>query len=446
MQRAERHIKINDKNLDELCFLSKNLYNYCNYILRQVYINRHDNLDPEIINLIESFTIKKIKDNEEIEKIYYKIKEYKLTTHLAKTNQKDYRSLPAQTSQQIIKLLYKNWNSFFKSIKDYHVHPNECKGIPNLPKYKHKTGGRNVVIFTSQVLKINDGNINFPKMVNLKPLKTKVKNINQVRIIPQATCYVIEVVYTITPQELDFNNNNYLSIDLGLNNLATCVNNVGKTFIINGKIIKSINHFYNKIKSKLQKYVGDKGTSNKINRLTFKRNNQIQNYLHQTSRFIINYCIEHKIKNVVIGYNKNWKNKINIGKRNNQNFVNIPHAKLISMIKYKADEVGINVITHEESYTSKCDSLALEPIKKHEKYLGKRIKRGLFQSNTGKLINADVNGSINILRKVIQNEKIISDLLDRGFVLNPIRINLINKTIKNFNTFNSFDNMRNYNG
>jgi putative transposase len=424
MQRVERHIKINDKNLDKLCFLSKNLYNYCNYILRQVYINRHDNLDPEIINLIECFTIKKInkETKEEIEKIYYKIKEYKLTSYLAKINQNDYRSLPAQTSQQIIKLLYQNWNSFYKSIKDYYNNPNKYKGRPNLPKYKHKTGGRNVVIFTNQNVKLKGRHINFPSMVNMMPLKTNVKNINQVRIIPQATCYVIEVVYTIDKKELDLNDNNYLSIDLGLNNLATCVNNVGKTFIINGKIIKSINHFYNKIKSKLQKYVGDKGNSNKINKLTFKRNNQIQNYLHQTSRFIINYCIEHKIKNVVIGYNKNWKNEINIGKRNNQNFVSIPHAKLISMIKYKAGEVGIIVVEHEESYTSKCDSLALEIIKKHEKYLGKRIKRGLFQSYTGKLINADVNGSINILRKVIQNEKIISDLLDRGFVLNPIRI------------------------
>jgi putative transposase len=152
----------------------------------------------------------------------------------------------------------------------------------------------------------------------------------------------------------------------------------------------------------------------------------IQNYLHHTSRFITDYCIENKIKNIVIGYNKKWKQEVNLGKVNNQKFVSIPYLTLIRQIQYKSEEVGIRVILNEESYTSKCDSLALEKLEKQESYLGKRIKRGLFQSSIGKLINADVSGSLNILRKVI-GDGFIGNLINKSCVLQPLRMNIFTK-------------------
>jgi len=337
--------------------------------------------------------------------IFGKIKhfgEYELSALFAEFNQNDFRDLPAQTSQQIIKQVFQNYKSWYKARAEWQKNPSKFKGIPKLPKYKKVTSE---VIFTGQQLKFKNGFIHFPKSTNLQALKTKVNNICQVRIIPQANCFVIEVVYN--KEEVKNENlkkENVLSVDLGLNNFATCVNNVGlQPFIINGKIIKSVNQMYNKTKAILMSYIGSKGTSNRINKLGFYRNNFIEDKLHKTSRFIINYCLEHEIGTIVIGKNKQWKDEINIGKVNNQKFVSIPHSKLIDKITYKAKLVGINVIEHEESYTSKCDSLALEPIYKHEVYLGKRIKRGLFQSSVGKLINADVNGAINIARKVFSD-------------------------------------------
>ena len=173
--------------------------------------------------------------------------------------------------------------------------------------------------------------------------------------------------------------------------------------LINGKIVKSINQYYNKKKAKLMHFIGGKGTSRRLEKLTFKRNNKVTDYIHKTSRFIIDYCIENRIKNIVIGYNDGWKQDVNIGKVNNQKFVSIPFLKLIQQVKYKAELVGVNIQTVEESHTSKCDSFALEEVKHHNKYLGRRKKRGLFQSSIKNLVNADVNGAINILRKVIGN-------------------------------------------
>lgn len=398
MNRVERHIIINNE-VDELCFLSKNLYNYTNYCLRQ------------------SFT-----------KTGKLPKEYDLVGKFAKREQSDYKALPAQTSQQIIKLLYKNWKSFFSCIKDYKKNPNKYLGRPKLPKYKDKQG-RNVVVFTGQQCKLKDRYIHFPKKV-LQPLKTKVDNVVQVRIVPEATCYIIEVIYK---KEVINNENlketNVLSIDLGVNNLATCVNNVGKQpFIINGKPLKSINQYSNKLKAKYMSFVGDRGTSNNLKRIALKRYNLIRNYLHHTSKYIIDYCVSNNIGTIIVGHNKDWKQSINIGKKNNQNFVSIPFNTLIQQIVYKAEENSIKVIQTEESYTSKVDHLAHEELRHHESYLGKRVKRGLFQSSTKHLLNADINGAIGIARKVI-GDSVLKQITNRGFVFNPVRINNFNKGI-----------------
>ena len=391
MNRVERHI-LNSKEIDKLCFLSKNLYNYANYCIRQ------------------SFT-----------KTGKIPSEYELMGKLARREQVDYKALPAQTSQQIIKLLYKNWKSFFSAIKDYKKNPKKYKGRPKLPRYKDKDG-RNVVIFTGQQCRVKDGFIKFPKGV-LKPLRTKVDNIVQVRLVPQATCYVIEVVYK---KEVVINENlrknRILGIDLGVNNLATCINNVGlKPFIINGRPIKSINQYSNKLKAKYMSYIGNKGTSKNIRRIILKRNNLVQNYLHHASRFIINYCVKNNIGTMIVGHNKEWKQEVNIGKKNNQNFIDIPFSTLIQQLKYKGEEVGIEVIEVEESYSSKVDHFAYETMEHHETYLGKRIKRGLFQSFTGKLLNADINGAIGIARKVIGNS-LVEEIVNRGQALCPVKI------------------------
>lgn len=389
MQRVERHIVIGNNSLDELCFKSKNLYNYVNYLIRQEFTQNGKMLS-----------------------------EYEVTTMLAKDKQDDYIALPAQTSQQIVKLLFKNWKSFFKLCK--------CKdnlnGRPKLPKYKHKIKGRNVVVFTSQQCKFKGGYIHFPKKANINPLRTKVGSVVQVRIVPQCSCHVIEVVYekeSMGATGLD--PDAYLSIDLGLNNLVTSYDSLNhKSFIVNGRPLKSINQYFNKKCALLISYIGYKGMSKRIGKLTLKRNCKVRDYMHKASRFIINYCIEHHIGNIVIGNNKGWKHKCNMGKRNNQNFVSVPFEKLISMIQYKSEEVGIKVVITEESYTSKVDHYAREEMCHHDSYMGKRIKRGLFRSNTGKILNADLNGAIGILRKV--SHESYMQVVSRGGVETPARI------------------------
>lgn len=207
-------------------------------------------------------------------------------------------------------------------------------------------------------------------------------------------------------------------------NTCACVSNVVNSFIINGRVMKSVNQWYNKKKAKLMSFVGDKGSSNRIRRITLFRNCWIEDKLHKISRYIVNFCRSNNIGTIIIGLNKEWKQEINIGKRNNQHFISIPHSKLIEKIVYKAKLLGINVIVHEESYTSKIDHLAFEPLKKQESYLGRRKKRGLFQSSIGELINADINGAIGIARKVI-GDSFIGKIIDSGFVFNPIRVNTL---------------------
>lgn len=391
MQLVERHIIVGNKEIEYICSKAKNLYNQSLYYLRQ-----------SVFGKIKPF------------------KEYELTGLFAEFNDESYRALPAQTSQQIIKLMFKNYKSWYKARKEWMKNPSKFNARPKLPKYK-KTSS--VVIFTDQQLKLKDGYIYFPKDV-ISPLKTKVDNVCQVRIIPQATCFIIEVIYEKKEVQHDVKEENVLSIDLGLNNLIAATNNIGKTpFIINGKPIKSNNQFYNKTKAILMSYIGDKGTSNRIKKITFKRNNYIEDKLHKISRFIVDYCVENKIGTIIIGHNKEWKQKINIGKSNNQKFVLIPHSRLIDKIAYKSLLVGIKVKENEESYTSKCDSLALEPVEKQEVYLGKRAKRGLFLSSIGKSINADINGSINTARKVV-GDCFAKSIINSGLAFNPIKINI----------------------
>lgn len=389
----------------EICVKAKNLYNQALYYWRQ-----------SIFKNIQYFS------------------EYELTKLFAEFNEENYRNLPTQTSQQIIKTLFKNIRSWQKSRKEYEKNPNKFIGKPKLPGYKKETS---ICIFTNQQIRVKDGFIHFPKQTNLQPLKTRQDNIQQVRILPHINHCVVEVIYNVLDVEKKEYNGNWMGIDLGLNNLATCVSNT-QGFILNGRPLKSINHYYNIRKKHFQSSLKPNiYSSDRIEKLTVKRNNKVKDYLHKSSKIIIEKAKESNTTKIIIGKNENWKQKINIGTTNNRQFTSIPHATFIEMIKYKAQMEGIETVITQEAYTSKCSAIDLEPICKHEKYVGKRKKRGLFVTKHGKLINADSNGALNIARlgSVSGDEIKISDLV-LSCVSQPKKINILNNKIEELKQFN----------
>lgn len=381
---------------DELCFKSKNLYNAALFEFRQSYFDKElDTLTWQNINRIFN-----------------------------QSNQFDYRELPSKVSNTVLKKLGNNISSFWSLVKksDYN------KKV-RLPKYLHKTDGRFIVEFNKQTFsnkRDEDNNLIICKSSFDLRIATKVEKPQQVRIIPKVGCYVIEVVYEIK-ENRPKQNQRVASIDLGLNNLATVVTNDGDNpILISGKKIKSINQYYNKMTSKQKSLLPNNiFTSKSLGRLWLKRNNKISYEIHKITKFLANYFDERDISKVIIGNNTGWKNGINLGRRNNQNFVNIPYTKFINQLTYKCQLLGITVITREESYTSKASFLDYDEIPNYKdetkpKFSGKRIKRGLYRSTTRK-INADVNGAYNIMVKENPNY-IISNREQLGF--NPILIKL----------------------
>lgn len=381
---------------DELCFKSKNLYNAALFEFRQSYFDKEvDTLTWQNLNRIFN-----------------------------QNNQFDYRELPSKVSNTVLKKLGNNISSFWSLVKksDYN------KKV-RLPKYLHKTDGRFIVEFNKQTFsnkRDEDNNLIICKSsLNLK-IPTKVENPQQIRIVPKTGCYVIEVIYEIKENKPK-QNQRVASIDLGLNNLATVVTNDGDNpILISGKKIKSINQYYNKITSKKKALLPyNVFTSKSLDRLWLKRNNKISYEIHKITKFLANYFDERDVSKVIIGNNSGWKSGINLGRRNNQNFVNIPYAKFINQLTYKCQLLGITVITREESYTSKASFLDYDEIPNYKdetipKFSGKRIKRGLYRSTTRK-INADVNGAYNIMVKENPNY-IISNREQLGF--NPTLIKL----------------------
>jgi len=307
-------------------------------------------------------------------------------------------------------------------------------------KHKEKQSGRNMLVYTTQALgrkKLRDKIIK-PSFLDIE-VKTTKKNLKQVRIVPRKTHYVVEVIYEKEETPAKVNPDYIAGVDIGLNNLAAVASNKPGfvPVVVNGRPLKSINQYFNKKRANLQSQLGEKkATSLKISRLTDKRNRKVKHELHFASRKIIDSLVASEIGTLVIGKNPQWKKEINIGKQNNQNFVSIPHAQFVSMLTYKAQLVGIKVIVTEESYTSKCSFIDLEPIQKKEVYVGKRIQRGLFQSKEGKFINADVNGAYNILRKVAPNAFPLTKggrgLCNgvEGVVVHPLRISLKNEPVE----------------
>lgn len=333
----------------------------------------------------------------------------------------------AQTAQQTLKLLDKNWTSFFASIKDWSKNKDKYTGKPSLPKYKDKLKGRYNIIFTNQNCKIKDGKVVFPKVMGGLELRTKVvKGLQQVRIKPNGNSYTIEIVYKIDDVQLKEDNSKYISLDIGLDNLATITNNFGDTpIILNGKNLKSINKYYNKLiahyNSLNNGWNKSKKRTKRMKRIDNKRNNLLDNLIHKYSRLVVDYAICNDVSVIIIGNNKDWKRESKMSKLVNQSFVGIPHQKFIDKIIYKAEISGIKVILTEESYTSGTSFLDNELPVKYNYNKNRRVKRGLFKSNKGTLINADVNGSYQIMKKVFPN---VFDhgIEDCGF--NPIRVGL----------------------
>ncbi|MDJ0571680.1 MAG: transposase [Pleurocapsa sp. MO_192.B19] len=404
MRQVERHIvKENSpfwKQIDNLCFLSKNLYNYANYLVRQSFI---------FDNVYLGFN-----------QVYHLVKD-----------KPDYQALPRKVSQQVLRVLAQNWKSFFEANKAYKENANKFTGRPKLPKYKHKTQGRNLLIYTIQAISKPGLSKGIVKLSGTDiAVPTFAQNIAQARIIPKVGQYVIEIVYEQAEHQTVTNPELVAAIDIGVDNLATLTSNQ-KGFmpiLVNGRPLKSLNQFYNKTKAFLQSQLRDKQqTSKRIKKLTAKRNNRVNSYLHQVSRWIIDYLDSRGISQLIIGQNPLWKQEINNGKKNNQSFVSIPHGCFVEMLIYKGAMKGIKVICSEESYTSKASFLSLDYIPTYGespqgdfKFSGYRETRGMYKIKGQKVrINADVNGSYNIMRKVIPT---VFDGGIEGVVVRPIRI------------------------
>ena len=409
IQQVEKHvIKKSYPYYDMFCeytHLAKNLYNHANYLVRNEFAETGKWLRSQILDKI-------LKEDSEFP---------------------DYRNMPtAQSAQQVLHLLDNNWKSFFNSIKDWSKNKDKYSGQPKLPKYKPKDG-KMVLPLTNQQVKVKGELLHFPKSFcgfTVKPRCVTLDNfekINQVRVVPKGQSFCLEVVYSISvDSELRSDNGRYMSIDLGLDNLATIVTNVGlNPIIVNGKGLKSNNQYYNKKKAYYQsvaKQMNNQHYTNRLYRLTQKRNLKVEDYLHKASRYIIDFALENQINTIVIGNNKNWKQSSSLGKVTNQAFVSIPHQKLIDKICYKAQLFGIQVFLTEESYTSGTSFLDAELPQKEFYNKKRRVHRGLFVSNNGVKINADVNAAFQIMRKVFPN--VFTDGIE-GVVLHPVRVGIV---------------------
>jgi putative transposase len=380
------------KEAKSLCFLSNNLFNYANYIIR-----------------------KKI----------FKTGEYLNYNAIQKQCQgtPDYTALPAKVSQQVLWRLHESGQVFFAANKEYKQHPDKFKSAPRIPKYKHKTLRGNAVTYTTQAVSksaLKKGLIHRYQTQIL--LATHVKEICQGRIVPGVYHYQIKIV-CFKPVALERRVTGTIAgIDIGLNNLATLTENQPgfKPLIINGNTLKSINLYSHKNKASLLfKGQQEIKTSHRLRRLTHKRNRKIDNYLHSATRCLINHRAVNSIETLVIGKNDGGKTGINLGKKTNHNMVSIPNAKFIKMLTYKAQLIGINAVLVTEEYKSKCYFQDNEPLCKQDSYQSKRIKRGLFRNRNGTLINADVNGSLNIIRKAFPNPFVEGI---QGVVVPPVRI------------------------
>ena len=408
-QQVKHLSKKEFKNLKYLCHIAKNLKNQAIYNVRQHYFN-----NKKYLSYNENYKMLK--------------------------NSENYKKLNSNMAQQILKEVDESFKSFFALLKL--AKKGQYNGKIKLPNYLDKDGFTTLVI---GFVRLKDDMLIVPYSNSFKkthqevkvklPSVLKDKKIKEIRIIPKQHSRYFEIQYTYEVKEIqrELNKENVLGIDLGIDNLCTCVTNTGASFIIDGRKLKSINQYYNKINAKLQS-IKDKQkierTTLRQKRITRKRNNRINDYLSKAARIIVNYCLNNDIGKLVLGYNEDFQRKSNIGSINNQNFVNIPYGKLRDKLIYLCKLYGVEFKLQEESYTSKASFFDRDKIPIYDKenlqeyiFSGKRIKRGLYQTSTGKLINADCNGALNILRK----SKVVdlSVLYNRGELNTPKRIRVV---------------------
>jgi putative transposase len=395
--------------LRRLCFHSARLYNYGLYNIKQTF------------NKTKSFL------------------KYEQNYHDCKINE-NYKLLPSTIGQQTLKIVDRSFNSFFGLLKSKKTDNKDIK--ISEPNFLPKTGYFQLTIPSNGFqIKGNILNIGLTKSIKKEtglkgirlpfPEHINPKHVKEIRILPKykAKYFTLEIVYQDIVKNLKVDDKNILSIDIGLNNLATCFDlKNSRAFIINGKRIKSINYYYNKHRANLQS-IKDlqkiKGETRKLFLLSRKRNNRIKDFIRKSAKYIIDYCKENNIGTIIIGHNKGWKQNINIGKKNNQNFVQIPFSYLMSCLESKCLNYEINYNEVIENHTSKCSYLDNEEIKHQDNYKGKRIKRGLFKTYTDLILNADVNGACNIARKVSGDYSVMSSDHIRGVLANPLRVNLL---------------------
>ena len=337
--------------------------------------------------------------------------------------------------QEQIRLVCKNWKSFINATIEYKKHPEKFGEKPRMPKYLYRRKKYSTVFIDKtrfRSFKNNTFKIPCTDVVIQCPKHIKSDSIRQVSIQPYYGKIKINFIYDdLKYNDIQTDGNSAMGIDIGLNNLcAITINDKFLSYVIKGGPLKSINQFYNKRKSDmisdLMKCNKNQYTSHAIERLNMKRKHKIYNYIHTVSNRIIQLCIENKVSTIYVGHNKGWKQDIKLGRKNNQNFVSVPFNDLIETLKYKIEKcIYLDIVVIEESYTSKCDHLVNETMEHHDKYLGKRVKRGLFKSSTGKELNADINGAIGILRKgnAISDDQ-IKILRDRGDIVSPKVLNI----------------------
>ena len=398
--------------LREMCFFSNCLYNVALYNIRQQYFEK---------------------------KTYQK---YPKNEPFCKENE-NYQLMQSNCAQQTIRIVDQAFKSFFGLLELAKEGKYDYKKI-RMPKYRQKGGLFNYIIQGNSI-SIRDGYLTIPLSREYRALRGKArvkikvperlinKKIREMKIIPKynGRYFKIAYCYEVEAEDLQLNQENTLAIDIGLENLATCVTSTGTSFIVDGRKIKAINQRWNKQKAKMQRILSKQKLykSERLQRSTNKRNNRVDDYLKKVARYIVNYCIGNDIGTIVCGYNSDFKREIDLGKRTNQQFVQVSFGKLRSQLKCLCERYSMKYIEQEESYTSKASFLDLDEIPAYqadnqEKYnfSGRRIYRGLYRSKEGRNINADVNGAANILRKSKQRLEI--ERLCRGFLDNPLRIRL----------------------
>src|SRR5258707_755888 len=392
MRRVEQHVikRSHPKfhAIDEMAFASKNLWNLANYYVRQAFIFQHSYLDNTAVY------------------------------HLVKDSSA-YKALPAKFSNQVLIQLDQAWTAFFEAMEAWRAHPETLTGRPNLPKYKHKTHGRNLVVFELGAIwkaDLAQREIAVSQLGRLVETKQHPESIEQVRIVPKADHYVVEVVYQVEAKPAPVDKDLFVALDPGVSVLAALTSNK-EGFVprlVPGGPVKAANQLYNKHREheqkKLAKGKEQRFTSHRLDRVTTKRNRRVMQYLHTASRRIIDLLVEEGIGTLIIGKNPFWKQNVELGKKHNQEFMQIPHATFIELLTYKAEQIGIAVIVTEESYTSRASFLDRDVLPTYDpnqgaeqedkpRFSGRRDGRW-YRVKGCAPIHSDVNGSYNIARKV----------------------------------------------